>query len=282
MDVIIPRRNRRRVSMPFRYTYTPEAASWAHAPAPSVFTGDPAGDWELRIYGAGTLTVQSPKAVDIFAIGMGGTASGVIAGCGSELDRWTAYLAGGGGGFSETVRSVRLMPGHDYRLNVGDRGNIRYAYTSIKDVTTDTDIVNITKGANGQASYDLAKGGNGGSGGAALFQILTASQTAAAASGGQDGGDGAKYPAEGDLVAGISGGTGQGTTTRAFGESGGDLFATGGDVALNQSVTRTPSSWGDGGAVECLNATKISDEEYTADFVKYDPWPGLIIIRNAR
>ena len=282
MEVIIPRRNRRRVAQPFRYTYTPEAASWAHAPAPSVFTGDPAGDWELRIYGAGTLTVQSPKAVDVFALGAGGRAGGIISGYSQELSRWTAYLAGGGGGLAETVRSVRLMPGHEYRLDVGDRGNVKYGYTAFKDNTTDSYIVNITKGANGRASYDIANGGNGGSGGAALFKILAATQSAASASGGQDGGDGARYPAEGDFFASIIGGTGQGTTTRAFGESGGDFFATGGDVALNQSVTRTPSSWGDGGAMECLNAARISDEEYIADFVEYDPWPGLIIIRNAR
>lgn len=263
MQVIIPRRNRRRVSMPFRYTYTPDFPTWAHAPAPSVFSGDPAGNWELRIYGAGTLAVRNRADVEVFAVGPGGAAVGApIEGAPVS----NVYGMGGGGAGYTQLAAATLAPGRTYTMTVGRSG--AYAADRTEMSASGTAIITAQAGMSGGASMEETHGGWGGSGGAAMFVYGT--QAAVSASGGSDGANGTAYITPGG--SGANYGHGQGTTTRAFGEAAGALFATGGDTAYLQSVSRQPSAWGDGGAVEYVNG----------GFVYHDPWPGLIIIRNAR
>jgi len=185
---------------------------------------DETGEWEIP-----ALVTHA----DIFLVGAGG---GGLSG-------------GGGGGYTGTWLFVKLdeVPGYNNgkipfavgRGGLGRSGSVvdgspagDGGYTRFG--SDDTYQVDGGKGAWNSSDLNTREGGDGGSGGGAGSS--TDQTTGAGGSDGSDGGLGQR----GD------GGSGQGTTTRAFGESEGELYA-GGGGAGNWGTTGQPGGDGGGG-----------------------------------
>ena len=185
---------------------------------------DGGGNWRIKFLTSGVFTPLKDMLVDAFLVGAGGGQ----ATRGSGTGDWKSTNSGGGaGGKTLTVKSLVLTANTEYPIVIGEGGTPAYSDTNMK-VTggtggTTTAFGNSADGGTGGDSY--GNGGDGGSGGGSSSgKSNTASTTGI---GGSDGGDGiGKYP-----------GTGQGTTTREFGEETGDLYAGGG-----------AGYWGTGGA----------------------------------
>ena len=127
-----------------------------------------------------------------------------------------------------------------YEIIIGDGGNLNTAGGNTSGFS-----LNANGGSPGQAAryvdYDSnkASGGNGGSGGGFVWVYSTAQRVAWSADAGSDGSDGKPFTYNGDTY---NTSKGQGTTTREFGESSGDLYAGGGGVIggyNNSGVTST-------------------------------------------
>lgn len=196
------------------------------------------GNWKIRFLTSGTLTFTNLNGadggIDVFLVG--GGAKGLNGTAPSN----EYYGSGGGGGYTSTKRGISVQANISYTITVGaESGN-----TSAFNTTA--------KGASGI---------NGGSGGAGGFW----NAYVGVIYGGQDGANGNKRSEEYSL----SGGTGQGTTTREFGESSGRLYSTGGAANRFANATENTGNGGDGGKAG------VSSPGYAGG-------SGIAIIRNAR
>lgn len=144
-----------------------------------------------------------------------------------------------------------------------------------KTPTTSTTFSNVTYRRGGA-------GGAGGSGGAGgMFRGLMSGREmeGLATSGGTDGSDGGTAETLVDSAGtyantGAVGGTGQGTTTRAFGESNGTLYSTGGSGG-GDGKPLSGANTGDGGGVK-------AEYLYTSPYLPGgDGKSGIVIIRWA-
>ena len=167
------------------------------------------GDYRIRfedgvveLLSSGEFKSLDDSNIDIFCVGGGG-------GGGNRSS--TSGSSGGGGGYTAT------------RLNNKITVNTRI------DVTIGNGGANGSTGSNGETtSFGNILSANGGKGG------RTNSTTA---DGGSAGGDGGTYTGGkgGSDGASTSAGSGQGTTTREFGESSGKLYAGGGGGGCNST-----------------------------------------------
>lgn len=162
--------------------------------------------------------------LDIFLVGGGG------GGGGSEsLSHKPA--GGGGGGRTKTQLNVSFTPYISYNAIIGNGGNGGSVGANGGTGGT-TSFLGISaiggNGGKGVINDNYANGGDGGSGGGA-----------GGGNGGDDGSDGE------DSGNNASGGQGQGTTTRAFGETTGQIYSGGGGGGLGYGGT----GGGDGGGV---------------------------------
>lgn len=181
--------------------------------------GNPHTGFLLKLLTSGTLKIKSLDApiTDLFLVGGGGGGGNDYSGA-----------AGGGGGYTRTLLSTNI----DINTNIpvvigaGGAGGVNGGTTSISNNTV----------AGGYAASDSyykkdkhfgGGGGNGGSGGGA-----------------------------GVVDYAGSAGTGQGTTTRAFGESSGELFSGGGGGSGPATTNYVGYAGGsDGGNGTTNNAT---------------------------
>lgn len=192
----------------------------------------------LRLLDSGAFTpLSSDVLVDLFLVGGGG--GGGNGSYSSGTNKF--YLGGGGagGGYTHTQCGILLLKSSAYEAIVGAGGAKATNGGS-------TSFVNLTanggaKGTSASASATgQGKGGNGGSGGGAggsvKYDTEDKEYSMQYGTGTVGGVDGAS-----------SSGTGQGTTTRAFGEADGELFSTGGrGGALNTTDrARTGDAGGD-------------------------------------
>lgn len=152
-------------------------------------------DTNLRILSSGSSPIGfSPvvKEFDVFCVGGGGN--------GTNLG------SGGGGGYTTTQLGIKNMGQTSTPIVGGSGGN-----TSFFGVTA-------KRGENGSGSTAAAGGAGGSGGGGSGFG--SGSTRSKGGAGGSDGGRGGSSQG--------AGGAGQGRTTRAFGESDGELFSGGG------------------------------------------------------
>lgn len=196
------------------------------------------GNWKIRFLTSGTLTFTNlngaENGIDVFLVG--GGAKGLNGTAPSN----EYYGSGGGGGYTSTKRGISVQANISYTITVGaESGN-----TSAFNTTA--------KGASGI---------NGGSGGAGGFW----NGLGGVIYGGQDGANGNRHSG----IESLSGGTGQGTTTREFGESSGRLYSTGGAANRFANATENTGNGGDGGRAG------VSSPGYAGG-------SGIVIIRNAR
>lgn len=204
-----------------------EDFNWSGGDGTYQVLDDGGGNWRIKFLSSGTFTPLKNMVVDAFLVGAGG-GKGYIR-CG-----------GGGSGYTATVRSVVLAANTAYPITVGAAGtNGTSSSTSGKAGGSTSAFSAVAGGGNGSTSGAGTAGtgssGNGGSGGGG-YNSGGSNGVRSSAAGGTDGGDG--------TTATTAGGAGQGTTTREFGETDGDLYAFGGGDNLLITV---PNS-GNGGA----------------------------------
>ena len=212
------------------------------------------GNWKIRFLTSGTLTFinlnGAEGGIDVFLVG--GGAGGNYSYRGG---------AGGGSGYTSTMQAVTVRVGVKYDIVIGAGGaGAKTAGGRAGGVTSA-----FGSSANGGAtlSDNGVYGGDGGSGGGS--GTLNQDKDGAYSKAGVGGTDGANGQ-------GTHPGTGQGTTTREFGEPNGTLYATGGKGAAANNITPDPVSQntGDGG-----NGAGGSIESTAGG-------SGIAIIRNTR
>lgn len=195
-------------------------------------------NWRIKFLTSGTFIPLTAMCIDVFLVGGGG------GGARCNVNNAVSW-SGGGGGYTKTVTSLVLAKDLEYPLVIGNGGqgsyiNDRYIRASSGGSSS---AFNISVDGGEGAGY--RHGGNGGSGGG--FSSSSSSSN---------------YGIDGNSSSNTGyGGVGQGTTTREFGESTGDLYASGG--SSGDSPDGSPNT-GDGGASECAGGS------------------GIIIIRNHR
>lgn len=254
------------------FTYTGDYEIVNDADEPIATTQ---GNWKIRFLTSGALMFTklngAEAGIDVFLVGGGGSGAN---GC-EESDGTYRITCGGGGGYTKTVRSVRISTNTDYAITVGAGGASASAISQSGNNGGSTSAFGATanggEGAVGfTGSSQNSHGGNGGSGGGG-----------SKGNGGSNGADGS----------GENHGTGQKTTTREFGEAGGNLYSGGGGGAVNGA------GGAGGGGAGCPTASGSNGVDGTANTgggggagsrLKYPSThsgaggSGIVIIRNKR
>lgn len=229
------------------------------------------GNWKIRFLTSGTLTFTNLNGaeggIDVFLVGGGG------GGGSTAYD----YGGGGGGGYTKTARGITIQENTPYEIVVGS-GGAAYANGGNSSAFGST----ANGGKCGGTDHNGGNGGSGGGGYSGDYGIGGA--------GGSDGSDGAD-------VSISTGGNGQGTTTREFGESTGKLYSGGGGGGGqgNDSHTQNQRAKGGdiGGGYGALAAYKATSgatntgsggggRNQTAGNAAGAGGSGIVIIRNAR
>lgn len=222
-------------------------------------------NWKIRFLTSGTLTFTSLNGadggIDVFLVGGGGGTKWSV---GSNV-----YGGGAGGGYTQTGKAVTVTTNTPYTIDIG-AGGIGAADGGA------TSAFGLSASGGGHPTG--ASGAAGGSGGGGYVHASSSGTSATGAgNGGSDGGNG---------VAGgygdVNGGTGQGTTTREFGETGGKLYAGGGAGSSNKSGVSPVGGAGGGGDVESDGAANTGGGAGNAINGTHNGGSGIAVIRNTR
>ena len=182
------------------------------------YIDDGGGNWRIKLLSSGVFTPLKAMVIDAFLVGGGASGKG---------KSWFAY--GGSGGFTTTIKKIALTKNTEYNVVIGAGGSGNGVAGG------------ATTGFTGKANGANATPGSGGSGGA--YMKYSGHVTINAGSDGADGGNSSP---------------GQGTTTREFGESTGDLYAGGGGAAYlsggTGGVVYAKAGEGGGGGISGLKA----------------------------
>lgn len=206
---------------------------------------------------------------DVFCVGGGGSGAAVCGMRASNSRFCEVGASGGGGGYTATARNI-TNTGAVIRIVIGSGGSAVSAVLNATDVG----------GATGE-SQDGNPGGEtyvsmgskicsalGGNGGESSVSLNNGFCYAPGADGGSGSGSASGYPVgisgynggSGGAAGDVPGGTGQGTTTRAFGESSGTQYSPAGRSAyVNTSGRRSEGTGGTGaGEPEALYGSSES------------------------
>lgn len=193
---------------------------------------------------SGVFTVPANiRLISVFCVGGGGgSSSGGYSG--EDMD---TYLCGGGGGggYTKTVWNIAVTPGQQFQVTIGAGGTPSKYNKPGNGGTTLFGSLCTANGGGGSTivnSYS-DNGGSGGSGGGGGGHYNSKYFFDYGGDGGSDGGDGGgkRYS---------SGGTGQRTTTRAFGDAARALYAGGGVGGTPNQISigvAKPGAGGGGG-----------------------------------
>lgn len=209
-------------------------------------------NWRIKFLSSGTFTPLKNMTIDVFCVGGGGS-GGISIGL-SNKDYLTAS-SGGGGGYTTTSKSIVITAGTSYPIIIG-AGGIGHTATSDSDASDgsnggETSGFGVSAmggyGGKTRGKYSDAtsyRGGNGGSGGGGCDKSR-------GYDGGSDGSDGlcGSYDTKG---------IGQGTTTREFGESGGELYGGGGGAGAGTTSEIPGAGGAGGGGSGCAAGTNLS------------------------
>lgn len=221
------------------------------------FIDDGSGNWRIKFLTSGTFTPLKNMVIDAFLVGAG-------AGGGTKVS--SGASSGGGGGFTKTVRAVNLTKNTTYEITVGDGGapGVDGGSTTAFNETAGGG----KKGSSITGNRKGVAGGAGGSGGGGA----STNPSSNVGKGGSDGSDGGK-------VTYGAAGTGQGTTTREFGEASGDLYSGGGGGWSKVLATATAAGGDGGGAKGGESAANNTGGGGGGDG---SGGSGIAVIRNAR
>lgn len=242
---------------------------------------DTDGGWRIRFLTSGTLKFTGQKYVDIFAVGGGGGGMPVSTYTGDTYTQ-TVCGGGGGGGYTATETGVTLIAGHEYEITIGAGGA-----PGASGGTTSLDNIITAQGGQIVAGGNQAGNGGSGGGGGSRYKKYTSGSDEI-----YQGGNGGSNGSDGYGV--INRGTGQGTTTAEFGETGSALYggAGGGGNSINSTNYKGGSGGGGDGAVQYSNVSLRAVAGYkntgggggggTQNYGPASGGSGILIIRNAR
>ncbi len=247
-------------------------AEWVHATSYTATAKTVRG--QQNFTASGTFTVPAGvRSIDIFCVGGGAAGS-------PGKDNGSPYYggAGGGSGYTATKKAYAVTPGQTFAVTVGAGGKSFNGSNSEKtghgSATSFGSVLSANGGRTGYerrmsgSSYytdSNTYGGNGGSGGGT--GAVGTNGVRYGGAGGSDGANGgAAYNSNGTQNA--NGGIGQGTTTRAFGESSGTLYAGAGGGGTQNSSGYSSGNGGAGGGGKGGYATVKSEEDNTYNFYK--------------
>lgn len=192
-----------------------------------TYTGDYVvrKDGVVELLTSGTIVFLEPKVIDLFMVGGGGKGGRCV--MTSSPSYYTAN-GGGGGGYTRTIK--RLAVQGSYEINIGTGS----ATANVDGGSTAWGSAYTVAGGKSSAEMPSAPaaagtgrpGGSGGGGG-----VISNSDYGTGGSDGNNGEQGYFGP--------VAGGTGQGFTTREFGEANGKLYAGGGGGG-RYMVSQTP------------------------------------------
>lgn len=172
-------------------------------------------DGVVELLTSGMIVFLSPAAIDVFLVGGGGAG-------GSDVQNTVIGCGGGGGGYTRTEKNFVVTVNKEYAVTVGAGAEASRTVDKPTSGGTSFGEFSVAGGVSAQlnrsSSADYSVGGRGGSGGGnGLYSKSTGGE------GGSDGGNGGMGSSTSALPP-----SGQGTTTREFGEPGGKLYAGGG------------------------------------------------------
>ena len=213
------------------------------------FIDDGDGNWRLKFLTSGTFVLLRPSElqIDVFLVGGGGGGAGAHNAQGG---------GGGGGGYTATHNLITIEKGVEYPIVVGLGGAAGTSNLNKNSGTPGRDggvssafgfSANGGKGGlMGRVVSDMSRGGKGGDGGSGGGAGCIDNSRYMPGNGGSDGKNGGGSTP----VGGYSdvGGTGQGTTTREFGDTDGDLYSGGGGGGGIWSSGNSTGGDGGGGA----------------------------------
>ena len=213
------------------------------------------GNWKIRFLTSGTLIFTNlngaEDGIDVFLVGGGGSGGSGV---------WDqGYVqkdirgGGGAGGYTKTISAIQVALNTRYDIIVG-AGGVAPINSSAGVDGGNTSAFSTTANGGGGTQRTNNNGNLGGNGGS--------------------GGGNALYAGATDGGGGTNAGTGQGTTTREFGESDGKLYATGGSGIDKASGAANTGDGGSGGKYADSSGGKIASGGNGAS--------GIVIIRNAR
>lgn len=201
-----------------------------------TYTGDYVvrDDGVVELHSSGTLVFIDPAVIDVFLVGGGGKGGRCV--MTSSAAYYTAN-GGGGGGYTRTLKRLAVQGG--YEINIGAGSTV----SSVDGGSTSWGSAYTVPGGKSASEMPSAPsaagtGRSGGSGGGGA--VISNSDYGTGGSDGNNGEQGYFGP--------VAGGTGQGYTTREFGEATGKLYAGGGGGG-RYMVSQTPivSMGGPGG-----------------------------------
>ena len=250
-------------------------ANWASTKPTYTYTGsstlidDGSGNWRIKFLTSGTLTFTNlgtaSSGIDVFLVGGGGGAG--------------PHGGGGGGGYTATYKSITVATSQSYAIVVGAGGaGVKGDNVPGDGGTSSAFSKSAAGGKAGGRLVSSAYGGAGGSGGGASCAKLGLADTSGVVGGsnGSDGGSTSHW----------SGGKGQRTTTREFGESSGTLYSGGGG-----GYCGTGGSGGGGSAATVMNTNGVSGTTNTgggggagkgSNISGGSGGSGIVVIRNHR
>ena len=246
-DVAITRLTVEYVTIVYRitpeFTYTGDYAIVDDSDNPISDFASWKGNWKIRFLTSGTLTFTKLNGwngqLDVFLVGGGGNGGTRNWNPDSSIYQ---HGAGGGGGYTKTQKDIPVAVGTEYSITIGSNTGTTKAFN-----------LSASGGANAYGnSRGWEKGGNGGSGGGATSKP-----------GGTNGGNGIAHEY-------ATGGTGQGTTTKEFGEENGRLYASGGNGDKTESTAPNSGNGADG---RTTGDTSTSQNPGAS---------GIVVIRNKR
>lgn len=218
-------------------------AEWIHG---TTYTATAATSKSLYVFtSSGSFTIPSGVTqADIFCVGGGGGGGAGRGGNGTGASGGSQRQnsgGGGGGGYTASKLNYAVSPGAVFAVTIGAGGaGGETGYATVSPKTGGTggtssfgSVLSASGGKGGQGGRGYSEpanvggyGGAGGSGGGGGNG--TDGTNLKGVSGGSNGGNGAVGSKAGSKHSAGAGGAGQGTTTRAFGESSNTLYAGGG------------------------------------------------------
>lgn len=190
---------------------------------------------------SGTFTVPANvRSIDIFCVGGGG------GGGRDNSDYSRKRTTGGGGGYTTTKKAYQVTPGQKFTVTVGNGGG----YMSDGGASSFGTVLTANGGKQGwncHGNWLNTSGAAGGSGSAYIRNGAPGTP----GSNGSSGNSTTWQEYDNDDVLQtytVSGGQGQGTTTKAFGETSGTLYSTGGKYMAAGTGSDGAANSGNGGS----------------------------------
>lgn len=209
------------------------------------------GHWKIRFLTSGVFTVVNKYGwngiLDAFLVGGGGGGG------------W-GYSGGAGGGYTKTQKGIPIEVGVPYQITIGAGGAPEKNGGS-------TSAFSVVANGGTAAGYADSDGAPGGSGGGAGYGGI----------GGSDGSSGMSSSC-------CTGGVGQGSTTREFGEPNGKLYAGGGGGGGSSSSAGGEGGGAPGGQSAEDNTGGGAGGALQSSHPNYNErgGSGIVIIRDSR